>query len=146
MNENEIVKIYTDGACKGNPGKGGWGVLLRYKQHEKKLYGGAKETTNNRMELQAVIEGLNALTRPSVVRITTDSKYVQNGMTKWIEGWKKRQWRTSNKQPVKNKDLWEQLDQVVAKHQVEWFWVKGHSGHIENEIADQLANQGVLEA
>lgn len=136
------VEIFTDGACKGNPGPGGWGVLLRYKDKEKKLHGGAADTTNNRMELMAVIEGLRSLTRSCDVIITTDSEYVKNGITSWIHGWKKRGWKTSAKKPVKNEDLWRQLDGEVAKHQIEWRWVKGHSGHRENEIADELANLG----
>jgi len=143
MKNPNLVKMYTDGACKGNPGAGGWGVLLRYKAAEKKLYGGTHDTTNNRMELQAVIEGLNALTRPSEVLITTDSKYVKDGITQWIHNWKKRNWLTASKKPVKNKDLWILLDKAVNQHQVEWDWVKGHSGHIENDIADDLANKGV---
>ena len=136
------VELFTDGACKGNPGPGGWGVLLRYKDTEKELFGGEAETTNNRMELQAVIEGLNALTRPCTVLITTDSSYVKNGMQSWLVNWKKNNWRTAAKKPVKNADLWQQLDQMVSKHDVEWHWVKGHSGHRENEIADALANKG----
>ncbi|MCG8427596.1 MAG: ribonuclease HI [Chromatiales bacterium] len=140
---DDVVEVFTDGACKGNPGPGGWGALLRYKGHEKELCGGEAETTNNRMELLAVIKALEALTRSSHVRITTDSQYVKNGITQWIHNWKRNGWRTSNKKAVKNADLWQQLDQQVAQHQVEWAWVKGHSGHPENERADQLANRGI---
>ena len=141
----KTVYIYTDGACKGNPGVGGWGALLRYGQHEKKLLGGAAETTNNRMELTAVIEALRALKRSSRVQICTDSQYVKNGMESWIEGWKKNGWQTASKQPVKNADLWRELDTLVQQHQVTWTWVKGHAGHPENERADALANQGVAQ-
>ena len=137
--------MYTDGACRGNPGKGGWGVLLRYGEAEKALYGGEKLTTNNRMELTAVIKGLEALTKSCRIKITTDSKYVLQGVTKWMPNWKKRNWRTANKKPVLNVELWQQLDELVAQHEIEWNWVKGHSGHPENELADQLANQGVDE-
>ena len=142
MTNTTTVHLYTDGACKGNPGPGGWGVLLRYGRHEKELYGGEADTTNNRMELTAVIRGLEALNRPCQVTIHTDSQYVKNGMESWIHGWKKNGWKTSSKQPVKNAELWQQLDQQVARHQVSWQWVKGHAGHPENERADQLANQG----
>lgn len=138
-----IVHLYTDGACKGNPGAGGWGVLLRYGTHEKELYGGQADTTNNRMELTAVIEGLAALKRPCQVCIHTDSQYVKNGMESWIHNWKRNGWRTSAKAPVKNADLWQQLDALIAQHDVSWQWVKGHAGHAENERADALANQGV---
>lgn len=137
------VQLFTDGACKGNPGKGGWGVLMRYGTHEKTLCGGELNTTNNRMELMAAIEGLKALTRPCDVVLTTDSNYVKNGITQWLSGWKKNGWRTANKQPVKNQDLWQLLDEQVQRHQVEWRWVKGHSGHDDNERADELANLGV---
>lgn len=137
------VEIFTDGACKGNPGPGGWGALLRYKGKEKTLFGGELDTTNNRMEMMAVIEALRSLKRPCDVILTTDSVYVKNGITSWINGWKQKNWKTSAKKLVKNVDLWKQLDEEVAKHDVEWHWVKGHSGHRENEIADQLANQGV---
>jgi ribonuclease HI len=137
--------MYTDGACKGNPGPGGWGALLRYGKHEKKLFGGERETTNNRMELLAVIEGLRSLKRASRVRITTDSQYVKNGITQWIHNWKKNGWKTAAKKPVKNADLWQRLDTEVAKHEISWHWVKGHSGHPENEMADDLANKGVEE-
>lgn len=138
----QTVYIYTDGACKGNPGVGGWGALLRYGQHEKELLGGAAETTNNRMELTAVIEALRALKRSSRVQICTDSQYVKNGMESWIHGWKRNGWKTAAKQPVKNADLWRELDEQVAAHDVVWTWVKGHAGHAENERADALANRG----
>tara|TARA_B100000315_G_scaffold216715_1_gene216806 strand:+ start:654 stop:1103 length:450 start_codon:yes stop_codon:yes gene_type:complete len=141
----QVVEMYTDGACRGNPGKGGWGVLLRYGDAEKSLYGGEALTTNNRMELTAVIKGLEVLTKPCNVSITTDSKYVLTGITEWMVNWKQRNWRTSNKKPVLNVELWKRLDELVDQHQVEWTWVKGHSGHPENEIADQLANQGIDE-
>ena len=140
---SETVEIFSDGACKGNPGPGGWGVLLRYGKHEKQLYGGEPETTNNRMELMAVIEGLQRLKRSSRVRVITDSQYVKNGITQWIHNWKRNGWKTAARQPVKNADLWQLLDREVAKHQVEWQWVKGHAGHPENELADRLANKGI---
>ena len=143
MTENKTVSLYTDGACKGNPGKGGWGVLMRYGSHEKELFGGEAHTTNNRMELTAIIQGLAALNRPCAVVIYTDSQYVKNGMEQWIHGWKKNGWKTASKQPVKNEDLWRQLDQLAAQHQIQWQWVRGHAGHAENERADALANQGV---
>ena len=139
---NEVV-IYTDGACKGNPGPGGWGAWLKAGTHEKELFGGEAETTNNRMELLAVIKALEALKRPCAVTIWTDSSYVQQGMTSWLAGWKAKGWRTASKQPVKNVDLWQALDAAAARHQVEWRWVKGHAGHEGNEKADQLANRGV---
>lgn len=141
----QCVELYSDGACKGNPGPGGWGVLLRYGKHEQELYGGARETTNNRMELTAVIEGLKRLKRGCRVRVITDSQYVKNGMTQWIHGWKRNGWKTSAKQAVKNADLWQQLDREVSRHQIDWVWVKGHSGHPENELADLLANRGIKE-
>ncbi|HEY7883842.1 MAG TPA: ribonuclease HI [Cellvibrionaceae bacterium] len=137
------IEIFTDGACKGNPGPGGWGALLRYNGSEKSLYGGERDTTNNRMELMAAIEALRALKEPCEVSLTTDSEYVRKGISEWLAQWKKRGWRTAAKQPVKNADLWRELDEQAARHQVSWHWVKGHSGHRENEIADQLANQGI---
>lgn len=139
----QSVHLFTDGACKGNPGPGGWGVLLRYGTNERELCGGESNTTNNRMELMAAIKGLEALTRPCDVVITTDSVYVRDGITKWVANWKANGWKTAAKKPVKNQDLWQQLDALVDKHQVSWEWVKGHSGHPENERADQLANQGI---
>ena len=142
---NELVVVYTDGACKGNPGPGGWGVLLTYKGIEKELCGGESETTNNRMELMAAIQGLKALKRTSHVRLVTDSTYVMKGMQEWLVNWKKRGWKTASKQPVKNVDLWQELDYLVNQHQVEWEWVRGHTGHPGNERADALANQGVEE-
>lgn len=138
-----MVEIYTDGACKGNPGPGGWGAFLKYGQHEKELFGGEAHTTNNRMELLGVISALAALTRPCEVIIHTDSQYVKNGIETWIHGWKKNGWKTAAKQPVKNEDLWKMLDEQVARHTVQWRWVKGHAGNPGNERADQLANRGV---
>ena len=139
----KTIEIFTDGACKGNPGPGGWGVLLRYGKHEKKLFGGELDTTNNRMELTAAIEGLKALKKPCLVELTTDSVYVKNGINLWLDNWKKKNWKTAANKPVKNQDLWQKLDKEVGRHQINWHWVKGHSGHPENEIADQLANKGV---
>jgi ribonuclease HI len=139
------IDVFADGACKGNPGPGGWGALLRYGMHEKELSGGAFGTTNNRMELTAVIEALKALTRPSHVRMHTDSQYVQKGMSEWLPGWKRRGWRTASNEPVKNADLWQALERLASGHRVEWIWVKGHAGHPGNERADQLANQGVAD-
>ena len=141
----KVVEIYTDGACRGNPGPGGWGVLLRHADTEKELYGGENNTTNNRMELLAAIKGLEALVEPCKVHITTDSVYVKNGITEWIHGWKSKGWKTANRKPVKNQDLWLQLDQLVTEHDVQWSWVKGHSGHDENERVDALANRGIDE-
>jgi len=138
-----IVEIYTDGACKGNPGPGGWGALLRYGAQEKELCGGELETTNNRMELQAVISALNLLKRPCEIILHTDSQYVKNGISTWIHGWKKNGWKTADKKPVKNADLWLALDEAQRQHKIDWRWVKGHSGHEFNERADQLANRGV---
>ena len=139
----QAIEIFTDGACKGNPGPGGWGVLLRLGEHEKRLYGGELETTNNRMELLAAIRGLEALKRPASVVLPTDSQYVMKGVREWMPNWKKRGWKTASKQPVKNVDLWQQLDALVSQHDVEWRWVRGHTGHRENELADELANMGV---
>jgi len=143
VNERERVEIWTDGACKGNPGPGGWGALLVAGAREKELWGGEATTTNNRMELTAVIEALRALRRPCDVRLHVDSTYVMQGMKSWIAGWKRNGWRTSAKQPVKNADLWRALDEEVARHTIEWIWVKGHAGDPGNERADQLANRGV---
>ena len=141
----EAVEMFTDGACRGNPGKGGWGVLLRFGEAEKELYGGEVFTTNNQMELMAVIMGLEALKKPCRVVITTDSKYVLSGITEWMPNWKKRNWKTASKNPVLNEELWRRLDALVSQYEVSWQWVKGHSGHPENEIADQLANRGIDE-
>lgn len=141
----KAVEIFTDGACKGNPGPGGWGAILRSGQHEKELYGGEPHTTNNRMEMTAAIAALSALNQRCAVTLTTDSEYLRKGITEWLAGWKRKGWKTASRQPVKNADLWQQLDQLVAKHEIEWKWVKGHSGHLENERADQLANRGVEE-
>jgi ribonuclease HI len=137
------VDIFTDGACSGNPGPGGWGAILRYGDTEKELSGGEVETTNNRMEMMAAISALEALSRPVTVNIHTDSTYVRDGITKWIHGWKKRDWRTADKKPVKNVDLWQRLEAAVGEHKVEWHWVKGHAGHPENERADELAREAV---
>ncbi len=137
------MDIFTDGACSGNPGPGGWGAILRSQGREKEIYGGAAETTNNRMELMAVIEALKALTRPVQARVHTDSQYVQKGISEWIHAWKKRNWLTAGKQPVKNADLWRILDHEAARHRVEWLWVRGHAGHVENERADALARRGI---
>jgi ribonuclease HI len=137
------VVIHTDGACSGNPGPGGWGAILRYGGHEKELKGGEKLTTNNRMELTAAIMALEALTRPATVEIHTDSQYVKDGISKWIHGWKRNGWKTSDKKPVKNAELWQQLDAALQRHQVSWHWVKGHAGHDDNERADELARDGM---
>ncbi|MCC6337684.1 MAG: ribonuclease HI [Myxococcales bacterium] len=139
------VDVFTDGACSGNPGPGGWGVVLRWGEVEKELYGGEPDTTNNRMELQAVISALGALKRQVRVVVHTDSTYVQQGISKWIHGWKKNGWKTKDKQPVKNLDLWRALEEAAARHEVEWRWVKGHAGHAENERADALARKGIAE-
>jgi len=141
--KNSSVRIYTDGACSGNPGPGGWGALLAYGDVEKELSGGADETTNNRMELTAAIEALEALKRPCTVDLYTDSTYVKSGITEWIHQWKERNWRTAAKKPVKNADLWQKLEQAIARHDVTWHWVKGHAGHPENERADELARAGM---
>ncbi|WP_405145447.1 ribonuclease HI [Sphaerisporangium sp. NBC_01403] len=138
----KAVDIYTDGACSGNPGPGGWGAVLRYGATEKEIYGGEAQTTNNRMELMAAIMALESLTRPVTVRLHTDSQYVRNGITKWVHGWKRNGWMTAGKQPVKNVDLWQRLDTATVGHDVEWIWVKGHAGHPENERADALARRG----
>ncbi len=140
---NDVVEIHTDGACKGNPGPGGWGAWLQYDGKEKSIHGGDALTTNNRMELTAVIRALEVLKRPCHVKIYTDSVYVQKGMTEWITGWKTRQWRTADKKPVKNDDLWKALDVLASQHKIDWVWVKGHAGNIGNERADALANEGV---
>lgn len=140
-----MIEIYTDGACRGNPGPGGWGALLRSGDHEKELWGGAADTTNNRMEMTAVIESLKALKRPSEVVLTTDSQYVRKGITEWISGWKRKNWKTAAGKPVKNADLWREIDKLAAGHKIDWRWVKGHSGHAENERVDDLANRGIDE-
>jgi ribonuclease HI len=141
----EAVEIYADGACRGNPGPGGWGVLLKAKGVEKELFGGEPHTTNNRMELTAVIRALEALKRRCRIRVYTDSQYVQKGISEWISAWKRRGWRTADKKPVKNVDLWQQLDALVGTHDIEWHWVRGHAGHDGNERADALANRGIDE-
>jgi ribonuclease HI len=139
------VEIFTDGACRGNPGPGGWGAVLRYNGREKELYGGEPDTTNNRMELMAAIRALESLNRGCSVELTTDSEYLRKGITEWLAQWKQRGWRTAAKKPVKNVDLWQRLEQAIGAHQVTWHWVKGHSGHDDNERADQLANRGIDE-
>jgi ribonuclease HI len=141
-----LIEVFTDGACKGNPGPGGWGAVLRYGEHEKELSGGETQTTNNRMELMAVIQALEALKRPARVRVTTDSQYVKRGVSEWMPKWKRNGWMTAERKPVKNKDLWERLDRALSAHQMEWAWVKGHAGHPENERADALANRGIPRA
>ena len=146
MPETDVVEIYTDGACKGNPGAGGWGALLISGPHTREIYGGEAATTNNRMELMAVIRALEALKRPSRVRLHTDSQYVQLGISRWIHAWKKNGWRTADKKAVKNSDLWRELDELAAQHDIEWLWVKGHAGDDGNERADALANLGVAHA
>ena len=140
---NEVVEIYTDGACKGNPGVGGWGAWFHYNGHEKSIFGGEENTTNNRMEIMAVIKALETLKRASKVKLYTDSSYVQKGMTEWLVGWKAKNWKTASKKPVKNDDLWKQLDLLASQHQIEWLWVRGHDGNDGNERADVLANAGV---
>ena len=139
----KTVNIYTDGACRGNPGVGGWGALIEYENHNKEIFGGEKLTTNNQMELMAAIQGLKALSEKCNVNLTTDSKYVMDGINSWIKNWKRNSWKNSQKQNVKNKDLWIQLDKLNEQHDVKWHWVKGHSGHPQNELADQLANKGI---
>ncbi len=141
--EQNTVEIWTDGACSGNPGPGGWGAVLRFGKHEKELSGGEKKTTNNRMELIAAIEALNSLNRPCKVKLTTDSVYVKDGITKWLATWKARCWKTAAKKPVKNQDLWVALDKATENHQINWAWIKGHAGHPENERADELARAGI---
>jgi ribonuclease HI len=145
MNKTKVVEIFTDGACRGNPGVGGWGVVLRYDGREKHLYGSEKLTTNNRMELTAAIFALRSLKRSCHVELTTDSQYVKKGITEWMDNWKKRGWKTVNKKPVKNLDLWRELDKETKRHQVKWHWIKGHAGHMENELADALANRAIDE-
>jgi ribonuclease HI len=143
VENTDWIDAYTDGACKGNPGPGGWGVLLVYGTHRKELHGGEAQTTNNRMELQAVIEALKSLKRASPIRIHTDSQYVHKGISEWLSGWKRKGWKTADGKPVKNQDLWQELDALSSQHQVKWIWVKGHAGHPGNESADRLANLGV---
>jgi len=142
---NNKVEIYTDGACRGNPGPGGWGAILMYGDQRKEIFGGEYETTNNRMELMAAIKALSNLNRSCDLTLYTDSQYVRKGITEWIEGWKKRGWKTAAKKPVKNADLWKELDLQVARHSIDWVWVKGHAGNAGNELADQLANRGIDE-
>jgi ribonuclease HI len=139
------VAVFTDGACRGNPGPGGWGAILRFNEHEKELYGAERETTNNRMELMAAIQALEALKRPCEIAITTDSEYVRKGITEWLANWKRRGWKTADKKPVKNQDLWQRLEVATHRHQIRWHWIKGHSGHEENERADGLANRAIDE-
>ncbi|CAG0951798.1 Ribonuclease HI [Rhodocyclaceae bacterium] len=146
MSDTDIIDIYTDGACSGNPGPGGWGAILRAKGQEKELFGGEAQTTNNRMEMMAVIEALRAMKRPVAARVYTDSQYVMKGITEWIQGWKRRGWKTAGKEPVKNEDLWRTLDALASQHKLEWHWVRGHNGHPENERADELARRGVEQA
>jgi ribonuclease HI len=141
-----VVEIATDGACKGNPGPGGWGALVRFGEHEKELSGGEALTTNNRMELTAAIKALAILTRPCTIKLSTDSKYVMDGLTRWIHGWRKNGWRTADKKPVKNADLWQALFDAAQKHEIEWIWVKGHAGHPDNERVDKLASDAAVEA
>lgn len=142
---SEKVVIYTDGGCRGNPGPGGWGAILRFGEHEKEIFGFDAETTNNRMELTAAIRALEVLKRPCDIDLTTDSQYLRQGITGWMDGWKKRGWKTAAKKPVKNKDLWQQLDEAVQPHSINWHWIKGHSGHAGNERADELANLAMNE-
>lgn len=142
----KAVVIYTDGACRGNPGPGGWGAVLRYNGTERRLHGGEVPTTNNRMELMGAIQALEALKEPCLVTLQTDSRYVMQGLTEWLPGWRRRNWKTADKKPVKNQDLWQRLDAAAARHKIDWRWVKGHSGDEGNELADRLANAGVDEA
>ena len=141
-----MIEIFTDGACSGNPGPGGWGAILRSGETERELFGGEPQTTNNRMEMTAVIEALRALKKPVAAKVHTDSQYVQKGISEWIHGWKRRGWKTAGKDPVKNEDLWRELDRLAAQHEIEWIWVRGHAGHPENERADALARRGVEQA
>lgn len=143
MSKADVVEIYTDGACSGNPGPGGWGAILRYKGHEKELSGGERETTNNRMEMMAVIESLKAMKKSSRIRLYTDSQYVKQGVEEWLEGWKAKGWKTAGKKPVKNQDLWVEIDALIQKHDISFHWVRGHDGHPENERADALARAAV---
>ncbi|RDD63538.1 ribonuclease HI [Ferruginivarius sediminum] len=143
MSGSELIEIFTDGACSGNPGPGGWGAILRWRGHEKELSGGEAETTNNRMELMAAIRALEALKRPATVRIVTDSNYLRQGITQWIHNWRRKGWKTADNKPVKNRDLWQRLEQALATHRVEWEWTRGHSGHPENERADVLAREAL---
>ncbi len=145
MATKKTVEIFTDGGCRGNPGIGGWGALLRYGKNEKELYGYEEKTTNNRMELMAAIKALETLTEPCHIILTTDSQYVRQGITQWMTNWKKRNWKTASKQDVKNKDLWQRLDKATKQHTIDWQWVKGHSGHFENERVDALANRAMNE-
>ncbi|AGF74250.1 ribonuclease HI [Bartonella australis AUST/NH1] len=145
LNQKKVVEIYTDGACSGNPGPGGWGAVLRWKGHERELYGGKAHTTNNQMELTAAICALNALKEPCSVALYTDSVYVRNGVSTWLEGWKKNNWRTASKKNVKNMELWQELDRACFRHTIKWHWVKGHAGHPDNERADALARRAIIE-
>jgi ribonuclease HI len=143
--DDDSIDIFTDGACSGNPGPGGWGAILRWRGTERELWGGEPDTTNNRMEMTAAIRAIEAVKRPLKIRLHTDSTYVKDGITKWITNWKKKGWKTANRKPVKNIDLWQMLDEAVARHKVEWHWVKGHAGHPENERADELARRGIID-
>ena len=139
------IEIFTDGACRGNPGPGGWGALLRWNGHEKRLKGAERDTTNNRMEMMAAIESLRSLKQACKITLTTDSQYLRRGVTEWMQNWKRNNWKNSQKKPVKNKDLWQALESEIGRHEIVWLWVKGHSGHAENELADQLANEAIDE-
>ena len=143
MHQDGLIEIFTDGACSGNPGPGGWGAILRWRGEEREMNGGEPDTTNNRMEMMAAIRALETLKRPATVRLHTDSAYLRDGITRWIHAWKVKGWKTADKKPVKNVDLWQQLDEAAARHSIEWHWVKGHAGHPENERADRLANRGI---